>query len=630
MNKRAALLLIIFLIFPYSVFSIATFAVRETEKVVIEPKVDDPDADNLVISYSPPLDENGEWQTSYGDSGEYKSTITVSDGVTSASEDVLIVVEKKEESPKIESYLPKESGLEMKEAESMDFRVLATDLNKDELIYKWILDGKEAEEGQEFAYYATYSDAGVHKLSAVVYDGTASASREWEINVENVDVEGLLDGIEDVQADENEDVKLKIPDFEKYGLAYSISEPLGSKNEWKTGYNDAGSYEIIVHAEGKGFSKDKTVNVAVNDIDRAPVFDSMENEFVNEDRDVKITLNANDQDGDEITYSASNLPEGSVLEENSFIWKPGYDTVRKEGFVNKFLDKFRALDRSFYIRFSASSKDRKIVQNVIITVKDVNRAPVLEDMEPITINEGETLRIAPKAYDPDGDKVKLGYSGFIDTDTFNSGFDDAGTYYVKVTASDGLLEVSKFAQIIINETNRAPMFGKIENAKAGENDNIALLLNAQDPDGDGITYSIDNPPEGSSLKGNVFLWTPGFDVANKKEITDFDLVFAANDGKTETRQIAKVEVTDKNRMPKIIDATKSINANINKPVIMSVKAADEDGDDLTYTWDFGIFQKYKATASHQRTFTSRGAKAVKVTVSDGIDEVEQVINVNVV
>ena len=62
---------------------------------------------------------------------------------------------------------------------------------------------------------------------------------------------------------------------------------------------------------------------------------------------------------------------------------------------------------------------------------------------------------------------------------------------------------------------------------------------------------------------------------------------------------------------------------------MFVKAADEDGDELAYTWNFGFLDKHKATASHQRTFTSKGIKVVKVVISDGIDEVEQVINVNV-
>jgi len=630
MNKRVALLLIIFLIFPYPVSSIATFTVQETEKISLQPNATDPDSDNLVTTYTSPLNEKGEWQTKYGDAGEYKATITVSDGTTSDSKDVLIIVKKKEESPKIESYAPKEDVLGIKEAESIKFEISASDLNKDELSYNWFLDGKGVKEGQEFPYETTYNDAGAHKVSVVVSDGTASAGREWEINVENTDVEGLLDNIKDIIINENEAARLELPDFEKYGLAYSISEPLGSKNEWKTGYEDAGSYEINVHAEGKGFSKDKIVKITVNDVDRAPVFESIGNRVLSENEELRIALNAYDPDGDEISYSASNLPEGAVLDGNTFIWKPGYDTVRKDGIINNFLDKFRALSKSFYVQFEASSKDNKIVQNVIITVKDANREPVLEDIEPVTINEGDEARIAPKAYDLDGDKVELSYSGFMNSDNYKSKFGDAGTYYVKVTASDdGLLETSKFAQVNIKHVNRAPVFEKIQNIKASEGDSIAILLNAYDLDGDEITYSIDNPPQGSSMKGNAFLWTPSFDVAGKKETKNFDLVFAANDGKTETRQIAKVEVKDKNRVPKIIDATKSIAANMEKPVLMFVKAADEDGDDLTYTWDFGIFERYKATAKHQRIFTTRGLKIVKVIVSDGIDEVEQVINVNV-
>ena len=630
MNKRVALLVTIFLVLPSIVFSITIFTVQETEKVSLQANVTDPDFDNLMTTYTSPLNESGEWQTNYGDAGEYTATVTVSDGAISVSKDMLIVVEKKEESPKIDSFTPKQDVLDIKEAESIDFKVSASDLNKDELSYEWFLDDKKVKDSQEYTYDTTYNDDGSHEIRVEISDGTATISNEWTVNVENVDVEELLNGIGDVTANENEVVKLRLPNFEKYGLSYSISEPLGSKNEWKTGYDDAGTYKIKVHAEGKGFNDDKTVKVVVNDVDRTLIFDSIGNKVLNENEELVITLNANDPDGDEITYSANNMPNGAEFEGNVFTWKTSYDTVKKGGFVDRVIDKFRILSKSFYNQFSASSKDKKLVQNVIITVKDADRAPVLEDMEPITINEGDTLKIAPKAYDLDGDKVKLSYSGFISTDTFKSGFDDAGTYYVKVTASDGLLETSKFVQINISQSNRAPAFSKIKEIKSREGDNIAVLLNANDPDGDEITYSMDNPPEGSSLKGNAFLWTPSYSLANKKETTKFDLVFVASDGKAQTRQIAKAEISDKNRAPKIINATKSIAAKVNQPVLMSVKAADDDGDELAYTWNFGFLEKYKATAIHQRIFTSRGAKTVKVIVSDGIDKVEQLINVNVV
>ena len=630
MNKRVALLVTIFLIFPYIVYSIATFVIQETEKISLQPNATDPDADKLVTTYTSPLNGQGEWQTTYGDAGEYKITITVSDGVTSDSKEALIVVKKKEESPKIESSIPKESTLSINEGQSVDFRILASDLNKDRLSYEWILDDKKVKEGQEFSYQTTYNDAGGHKISVAVSDGTQSVSNEWNVNIVNVDVEGMLNKIKDVNVNENEIARLELLDFEKYGLTYSISEPLGNKNEWKTSYKDAGTYDVKIHAEGKGFSGNKTVKVIVSDVDRAPVFDRIENKAVNENEEIKITLNANDPDGDEVTYSASNLPEGAKLEDNVFTWKTNFDTVKKEGFVDIVMDKFRVLSKSFYVQFTASSKEKKVMQNIIITAKDVNRAPVLEDMEPITINEGETLKISPKAYDLDNDKVSLDYSGFIDKDTYKSDFGDAGTYYVKVTASDGLLQTSKFVKISINHINRAPVFGKMQEIKAREGDNIAVLLDAYDPDGDELAYSVDNPPEGSSLKGNAFFWTPSYALVNKKETKEIDLVFVASDAKSETRQIIKAEITDKNRAPRIIDATKSAVAKAKEPVLMFVKAADDDGDELTYTWNFGLLEKYKATATHQRIFTSRGTKVVKVIVSDGANEVEQIINVNVI
>ncbi|MBI3034691.1 hypothetical protein HYY71_00055 [Candidatus Woesearchaeota archaeon] len=603
MNKRAAIFLTIFLMLPYIASSI-TFEIQETEKISLKPNATDPDADTLVITYAKPLNESGEWQTNYGDAGSYKSTIAVSDGINADSKEVLIIVKKREESPKIDSSAPVEYDLGINEGQSINFSVLASDLNKDILSYEWLVDGQRAAYGPDFSYQTTYYSAGTHRISAVVSDGTSTAGKEWQVNVANVDVESILNEVEDVSVNENEAVKLKIPDFEKYGLAYSISEPIGSKNEWKTGYQDSGAYQIEIRAEGKGFSAYKIVRVVVNDVDRAPVFESLDNIVASENEEIKIALNADDPDGDLVAYSADKIPEGARLEGNVFTWKTNYDTVKKEGFVDRVVDKFRVLSKSFYIQFTASSKGKKVVQNIIITVKDVNRAPVLEYMEPISINEGALLKIAPKAFDLDGDKIKLSYSGFMDKESYQSKFGDAGTYYAKVTASDGLLEESKFVQISIQHVNRAPLFGKIEDTRAKEGDNIAVLLNAHDPDNDEINYSIDNPPKNYSLKGNVFLWIPGYDAANKKETKKFDFVFAASDGKEVTRQVAKIEVSDKNRAPRILNATKSVSAKVNKPVLMLVKAVDDDGDELAYEWDFGFLEKYKATAAHQRTFTS--------------------------
>ena len=53
-------------------------------------------------------------------------------------------------------------------------------------------------------------------------------------------------------------------------------------------------------------------------------------------------------------------------------------------------------------------------------------------------------------------------------------------------------------------------------------------------------------------------------------------------------------------------------------------ATDEDGDKLTYTWDFRFDQNIvKGTDTIERTFQTVGRKHVKVTVSDGREEVEK-------
>ena len=625
MNKKIVLLLIIFLVLPI-VYSITTFVVQETDKLSLRTDATDPDSDKLTYYYASPLNEKGEWQTTYGDEGTYSSAITVSDGQANTTEDIKIIVNKKEVAPIIDYASPNDPAT-INEPESVNFEVQASDLNKDTLTYTWYLDNRRAGSGQYFTYSTNYDDAGIHRVLIIVSDGTLDASKEWTVNVLNFDVGMLLNQINDVTVNEGEIARLNLLDFAKYGLSYTISEPLGNKNEWPTTYGDSGEYAVFIHAVGNGFKGDKTVTVTVKDADRTPVFDGVGNKLIDENQTVAIILNAVDPDGDAIAYSLDKLPEGAALDGNKFTWTPGFNTVKKEDFIDKIVDKFTVLSNNFYLQFAAASKDSKVVQNVIITVKDVNRPPVLEDMQPITVNEGDTIKIAPSAYDLDGDKVALSYSGFMASDTYKTKFGDAGAKYVKITAGDGALAVSKTVQITINHVNRPPTLDKISDIKASEGDHIEMVLNAHDPDGDQLQYSVSNAPSQASLSGNKFIWDVPYDFAGKKEIKMLDLVFYVSDGNLSASQPARVQVTGKNRAPRIINASRSIVAKVNEPVFMFVKAVDDDNDQLTYTWDFGILEKYRATENHERIFTSSGNKVVKVIVSDGTDSIEQIINI---
>ena len=627
MRRSIILLVIIFLaFFPYIVNSVSTFVITETEKLKVEPKVFDPDSDNLTVNYAPPLDENGEWQTSYGDAGIYDSEISVSDGKSVVSEPMEIIVKRKEENPKIDIYAP-EDLVYAAEGSIIFFNVSASDLNNDELSYEWYVDGEKSVEGRNFAYQISYNDAGTHKVKIIVSDGLYDAGMEWEVAVEDFDVQKLLDSIPDAAVDEGQIAKLELPDFESYGLEYSVSEPIGNGNEWQTDFDDEGSYNIKVAAEGNGFKGSTDVEVVVNNIDRVPVLEKIDNLVMNENQEVRIVLKATDPDEDEVSYSAKNLPQGAKFEENVFTWTPDFDTVKKGNFIDYMIDKLKALNKNFYVQFIATSNDKSVVSNVVITVKDTNRAPILEDFSPINVKEGSTIRIVPNAYDLDGDAIKISYSGFMAGDTYTTNFDDAGTHEIKVTANDGSLETTKPVQIIVNNTNRPPIFEKIPDRKVKEGEEIVILLDSYDPDGDSLVYSIENPPESYTLNGNVFTWTPSHSAAGRNEIKNFDIVFAVGDGRMAAKQIAKIQVEDKNRAPKVTNATNAVFADVNSPVLMFVDAADPDGDALSYIWDFGLLEKYKASNKHQRTFSTPGEKQVKVTISDGIEEAEQGISV---
>ena len=142
MKKIILLFLFLFISFSYAAGSQKVFEVLETKKLSLDLNVDDPDADKLVYTFTYPLDEKGEWQTTYGDAGEYKATITVSDGENEVSEDVAIIVHKKEESPAMEKFSPEESSIAIDEGGKIKFSVDASDLNKDELSYTWTINNQ--------------------------------------------------------------------------------------------------------------------------------------------------------------------------------------------------------------------------------------------------------------------------------------------------------------------------------------------------------------------------------------------------------------------------------------------------------------------------------------------------------
>jgi len=76
--------------------------VEEGKLLKLNPKATDPDGDQISYAFSPPLDENGEWQTGEGDKGVYKVQVTATSGGKTATQDIEIVVKEKNLAPVLE------------------------------------------------------------------------------------------------------------------------------------------------------------------------------------------------------------------------------------------------------------------------------------------------------------------------------------------------------------------------------------------------------------------------------------------------------------------------------------------------------------------------------------------------
>ncbi len=252
--------------------------VQETDLVSLVPKAEDPDKNtNLAFTFTSPLSEKGEWQTNYGDSGQYTVTVTASDSESTTSREVLIIVNKKEEPPKIDAAKPIESGLAIDEMQSIDFNVDASDLNKDPLTYNWKLDGKETGTESKYTYQTTYDNAGTHTVKADVSDGLSSVSKIWSVDVKNVNRKPVLQKISDIKAKETDKIVITAlaTDDDQDPINYSISDSRfkqeGNVFTWQTDYDSAGTYQVTATAADWKDKSEQTFSVSVENVNRPPV-----------------------------------------------------------------------------------------------------------------------------------------------------------------------------------------------------------------------------------------------------------------------------------------------------------------------------------------------------------------------
>lgn len=87
---------------PPVIEGLLDMAINETDTLILSPQVSDPENDNITISISEPVGNDGLWETTYDDAGEYNITVSANDGTNIKTEYVLVTVLNKNRPPVFE------------------------------------------------------------------------------------------------------------------------------------------------------------------------------------------------------------------------------------------------------------------------------------------------------------------------------------------------------------------------------------------------------------------------------------------------------------------------------------------------------------------------------------------------
>ena len=253
-----------------------------------------------------------------------------------------------------------------------------------------------------------------------------------------------------------------------------------------------GIFTVTFTATDGTLTDSKNATIAIGQISQnhAPVLEIIGNKTVNVRSNLKFVINASDEDGDLLTYSAQNIPANATFNPTTriFDWTPGSDQA--------------GIYTPDFIVSDGKSTDK---ESVTITVgPSGNHPPVLSPIVNKTVKVQSNLRFIVNATDPDGDVLTYSSQNLPSGASFNPitrifnwtpASNQVGNYNVKVTVCDGTLKDSR--NVTISVTSRAPVptptitpptsLGLI--SKLGIYNNGAWYL---DYDGDGVyTAGVD-------------------------------------------------------------------------------------------------------------------------------------------
>ena len=310
---------------------------------------------------------------------------------------------------------------------------------------------------------------------------------------------------------------------------------------------------------------------------------------MNEDQSLYVAAtgvlgNDSDPGGDSLSAAVDTWPSHgslSLYANGSFIYTPTLHYVGADSFT------YHASDG----RYSSDSA------TVSITVNRVNHAPVFVPIGSRTVNENQLLQFTVAATDFDGNALTYSASNLPSGASFDPAtrtfswtptYSQAGSYpnILFTVLDDGTpspLQSSESITITVYNVNRAPVLATIGTRQVNEAQLLQFVVQATDPDGNGLTFSASNLPPGASFNPSTrtFSWIPTYDQAGSYPNVGFSVV---DDGSPALAagELITIQVANVNRAPVFTPiATKQLVPG--HMLQFTVQAVDPDGNGITYS-----------------------------------------------
>jgi hypothetical protein len=562
--------------------------------------------------------------------------LTVSDGASSVSDTVDVVVNNVNRAPVVTA-----SSVSVDERSTATLAASAVDADEDTLTYAWtqlsgepvVLSGGDTASAT-FATGEVAEDA-VLSFRVSVTDGTATSSQVVVVNVRHINraptVNAGLDGA--VNERGNGTLSATASDLDGDELTYSwvqtAGTPVGLSNANaatatftapETVSGETLTFVVTV-SDGKSSVSD-TVDVTVNTVNRAPAV-AASSVAVDERSTASLVATGSDPDSDSLSYTWTQLSGTPVVLSGGNSASASFAT----GEVTE--------DSVLTFRVTVSDGTLTASQDVVVTVRHINRAPTANAGLDGAVNERTGGTLSATATDLDGDTLTYSWvqtagtpvglsNANAATATFTAPETVSGeTLTFVLTVSDGRSSVSDTVNVTVNAVNRAPVVAA-QAVTADERGNASLLAIGSDPDGDSLSYTWTqlNGPQVTLTGGNTA--APSFATGEVTADTEFTFQVTVSDGTLSASQNVVVTVRHVNRAPVANAGMAAAVAARASATLDGRGSSDPEGTTVTYAWTQvgGPVVTLTGANTAQPSFTAPDVKAsteltFRLVVSDG-------------